>query len=451
MQLENKIYKIEGENGFGKSSWIHNYLNKNDLTNISYLPQTGSLYINLSILDNARLILTAEEIITFINNLEQLFIYDLNQKLKELSGGQQRKVEIAITLSKKSKIYIFDEPLNNLDLKSQQVVCNKIKELNNTVILVDHLNKIMFDEILNINKTKKRIKPKFKPNFKIFITEIKNNNKFINVIVLLFLSISVLFTLNFTKLGAIDYTTYSYSISNEATNNVDGIDCNYLVEPESGLIPIIESEDIDFKYQYIKGDNFIINNYRRYSLPLNLESKYGYAVVESDISADYFNDLVNNYHVFGVYKLKEGYWPRDNSNEIAIPYNLAKYFNLSLNQNIIYNSENYIISAIFINQVDSPQKVITSYKEDNNKNDECFIVSESDHTSILSESKNLIINLIIIIVINIFIVILIYRLIYENIKRQIIGFRNHQLLYYYVIFISIIYLLSNIIYLNTPT
>ena len=66
----------------------------------------------------------------------------LDRKPKELSGGQRQRVALGRALVRKPKVFLFDEPLSNLDAKLRQEMRLEIKklhtQLNNTMIYVTH-------------------------------------------------------------------------------------------------------------------------------------------------------------------------------------------------------------------------------------------------------------------------------------------------------------------------
>ncbi|WP_394010999.1 ABC transporter ATP-binding protein [Anaerococcus cruorum] len=49
-------------------------------------------------------------------------------KLNECSKGMREKIQIALTLSRKSKVYLLDEPISGVDPKSRKMVINTIIE-----------------------------------------------------------------------------------------------------------------------------------------------------------------------------------------------------------------------------------------------------------------------------------------------------------------------------------
>lgn len=78
--------------------------------------------------------------------LEVAILLDIVDLLKmypsELSGGQKQRVALAKALLSEAEIYLFDEPLSNLDPKMRMVIRNKIyklyKQTQKTFIYVTH-------------------------------------------------------------------------------------------------------------------------------------------------------------------------------------------------------------------------------------------------------------------------------------------------------------------------
>jgi len=65
----------------------------------------------------------------------------LDNKIYQLSGGEQQRVAIARALLKPSKIILADEPTGSLDEKNKEKVLEllfKLKELGKTIIVVTH-------------------------------------------------------------------------------------------------------------------------------------------------------------------------------------------------------------------------------------------------------------------------------------------------------------------------
>jgi len=72
-----------------------------------------------------------------------------------LSGGEQKRIELALALAKKGNCYIFDEPEAGIDLWSFERI-NSILEKDKTNIVVSHQEKLLknADEILVLKQGK---------------------------------------------------------------------------------------------------------------------------------------------------------------------------------------------------------------------------------------------------------------------------------------------------------
>ncbi|MBL4928192.1 ABC transporter ATP-binding protein [Fuscibacter oryzae] len=66
----------------------------------------------------------------------------LNRKPKAMSGGQQQRVAMARAMIKTPKVFLFDEPLSNLDAKLREKLRTEIRKMHNslktTTIFVTH-------------------------------------------------------------------------------------------------------------------------------------------------------------------------------------------------------------------------------------------------------------------------------------------------------------------------
>ena len=58
--------------------------------------------------------------------------------LEEYSEGQKKKVVIAASLLKPAHLYIWDEPLNYIDVFSRMQLENLILKYQPTMLVVDH-------------------------------------------------------------------------------------------------------------------------------------------------------------------------------------------------------------------------------------------------------------------------------------------------------------------------
>ena len=60
------------------------------------------------------------------------------KKMEDFSAGQKKKVLIAKSLCEKAHLYVWDEPLNYIDIYSRMQIENLIKEFSPTMIFVEH-------------------------------------------------------------------------------------------------------------------------------------------------------------------------------------------------------------------------------------------------------------------------------------------------------------------------
>lgn len=58
--------------------------------------------------------------------------------MENFSAGQKKKVLIAKSLCEQAHLYIWDEPLNYIDIYSRMQIENLIKEFSPTMIFVEH-------------------------------------------------------------------------------------------------------------------------------------------------------------------------------------------------------------------------------------------------------------------------------------------------------------------------
>lgn len=70
--------------------------------------------------------------------LGQLNIHHLDQKINELSGGQQKRIALAQVLIEEPDFIILDEPTNHLDLDMIEWLENHLSKENMTILMVTH-------------------------------------------------------------------------------------------------------------------------------------------------------------------------------------------------------------------------------------------------------------------------------------------------------------------------
>ena len=88
-------------------------------------------------------VLKAKQILT------QLRISNLNQKMGELSGGQQKRVALANVLITEPDLLILDEPTNHLDLEMIEWLEGYLSRGNKTILMVTH-DRYFLDKVCNV-------------------------------------------------------------------------------------------------------------------------------------------------------------------------------------------------------------------------------------------------------------------------------------------------------------
>lgn len=166
---------IIGPNGSGKSSLLKILTGAEDIDSglitksrglvVHHVQQTfddldrGSIEALVNSLQNPAL---------FENYLDQLLFYkDLPSKkigLYErmqlscrdgLSGGQKKKIQLALLLSQDADILLLDEPSNHLDIDSIQILESLLSQRQEAIIMISHdrwLLETFSDRIIEINK-----------------------------------------------------------------------------------------------------------------------------------------------------------------------------------------------------------------------------------------------------------------------------------------------------------
>jgi ABC-2 type transport system ATP-binding protein len=158
-------YALLGPNGAGKSTTLrllvgllkpdtgivridgHEPFSPEAKSALGYLPEDASPYRTLSVRENLEYIAAlrgvndvAEATDRFLDELA-LREYE-RAKVGKLSRGNMQKLSIALALIHKPKIVLLDEPLNYLDIPTQERVFKMLKALESTMIVSTHIMSI---------------------------------------------------------------------------------------------------------------------------------------------------------------------------------------------------------------------------------------------------------------------------------------------------------------------
>ncbi|EME1037956.1 ABC-F family ATP-binding cassette domain-containing protein [Listeria monocytogenes] len=159
------IYTITGSNGSGKTTFIENELknNKNKVKDVAYFAQKNWKY-KTSVEKYLHFPKTNPSLIQKYCELFSVDNYYLEKDIQLLSGGEFVKVELVRTLALDAPIIILDEPTNNLDNKSSEILANILSELAKTKIiyLVSHDTRLehFFDKTIFVDKDRIEVSSK---------------------------------------------------------------------------------------------------------------------------------------------------------------------------------------------------------------------------------------------------------------------------------------------------
>lgn len=136
-----------GKNGCGKSSIIKLIIGENiqhtgdcrisSQIITSYLPQDTS-FLNGNLKEFAETEQINESLLKAILRKLDITRIQFEKDLSEFSEGQKKKVLLAKSLSQAAHLYIWDEPLNFIDILSRIQLENLILEYCPTIIFVEH-------------------------------------------------------------------------------------------------------------------------------------------------------------------------------------------------------------------------------------------------------------------------------------------------------------------------
>ena len=136
---------LSGKEGYDSGSIVF----RRDL-NVGMLEQSPVFDPDESVLDacfnhqgEEEKVLKAKQVLT------QLKIRDLNQRMGELSGGQQKRVALANVLLTEPDLLILDEPTNHLDLEMIEWLEGYLGRGNRTLLMVTH-DRFFLDRVCSV-------------------------------------------------------------------------------------------------------------------------------------------------------------------------------------------------------------------------------------------------------------------------------------------------------------
>ena len=138
---------LDGRNGSGKSSLLklilgddiefNGQLLKGSNLKISYVPQDTS-FLRGSLTDYARSRGIDETLFLTILQKMGFMRVQFEKDMEGYSAGQKKKVLLAASLCEKANLYIWDEPLNYVDIYTRRQLERLIQKYEPTMIMVEH-------------------------------------------------------------------------------------------------------------------------------------------------------------------------------------------------------------------------------------------------------------------------------------------------------------------------
>ncbi len=159
-----EIFGLLGANGCGKTTTVRvllgfyaptagellvdgkKYNPEDSRITVGYLPEERGLYRKENVIDTMMYFGELKGLKNprewSIKYLERVGLLDkLNEKIEKLSGGQQQKIQLGITIMGSPKLLILDEPTKGFDPMNRRLLMEIIEELHQkgtAIIMITH-------------------------------------------------------------------------------------------------------------------------------------------------------------------------------------------------------------------------------------------------------------------------------------------------------------------------
>ena len=185
--LQPGVTCLLGSNGAGKSTLIKailglvptaegtiNWNNKpvvKQLSNVAYVPQRSQIDWDYPVTVEKAVMMGRVATTGWFKShskysrllvrdaLKRVGMWQYRQRqIRELSGGQQQRVFLARAIAQEADLFLFDEPFNNVDRQTENIIFNLFAELkaqHKTLLVISHdLSQTLenYDRLLLLNK-----------------------------------------------------------------------------------------------------------------------------------------------------------------------------------------------------------------------------------------------------------------------------------------------------------
>ena len=317
---------LVGKNGAGKSTLMNVISGQHeiDLGEIWSIDNIAVNYFNQNYKLQNENNTVEKEILSVITNQDDIYEIDIfcnnlsvdkNSLIKNLSGGQKRRVGLIKTLIKPSDLLLLDEPTNHLDLDTIVWLENYLKKLDSAILCVSHDRQFLknfTNKILWIDRSRVKVNNSGYSDFENWSNtllsqeerELQNRKQFVNLEV------------NWANKGVkarVKRNTRRLEQAKELKDNLDKdisefkkatrkIEINQIYENSKNFKHIAEFHNAEF-YFGSEDKNLILKNF---SLKISKKDRIGLLGSNGSGKSTFLKILLNELHLkSGTLKLRK--------------------------------------------------------------------------------------------------------------------------------------------------
>ncbi len=317
---------LVGKNGAGKSTLMNVISGQHeiDLGEIWSIDNIAVNYFNQNYKLQNENNTVEKEILSAITNQDDIYEIDIfcnnlsldkNSLIKNLSGGQKRRVGLIKTLIKPSDLLLLDEPTNHLDLDTIVWLENYLKKLDSAILCVSHDRQFLknfTNKILWIDRSRVKVNNSGYSDFENWSNtllsqeerELQNRKQFVNLEV------------NWANKGVkarVKRNTRRLDQAKELKDNLDKdisefkkatrkIEINQIFENSKNFKHVAEFHNAEF-YFGTEDKNLILKNF---SLKISKKDRIGLLGSNGSGKSTFLKILLNELHLkSGTLKLRK--------------------------------------------------------------------------------------------------------------------------------------------------